>query len=51
MEPKFFHEAVKKSCWKQAMINLTEALEKNNTWSVVDFLQERSSSTANGYIK
>ena len=36
VEPIFFHEAVKDSHWKDAMIKEIDALEKNNTWSVVD---------------
>ena len=31
VEPRFFHEAVKDSHWKDAMIKEIEALEKNNT--------------------
>ena len=36
VEPRFFHEAVKDSNWKEAMIKEIDALKKNNTWSVVD---------------
>jgi len=36
VEPKFFHEAVQDPYWKDAMIKEIEALEKNNTWSVVN---------------
>ena len=36
VELRFFHEAVKDLHWKDAMIKEIEALEKNNTWSVVN---------------
>jgi len=31
VEPRFFHEAVKDSNWKEAMIKEIDALKKNNT--------------------
>jgi len=36
VQPTFFHEAVKNPNSRDAMIKEIEALEKNNTWSVVD---------------
>ena len=36
VEPRFFHEAVTNSKWKDAMDIEIEALELNNTWTIVD---------------
>jgi len=34
VEPRYFHEAIQDPNWREAMIKETDALEKNNTWSV-----------------
>jgi len=36
VEPKFYHEAVQDAKWREAMTNEIEALELNNTWTIVD---------------
>ena len=36
VEPRFFHEAIQDSKWQEAMVKEIEALELNNTWSIVD---------------
>jgi len=41
MDPKFFHEAIKDVKWREAMAKEIEALELNNTWSIVDLPPEK----------
>jgi len=36
VEPRFFHEAVKDPKWREDMTKEIEALELNQTWSIVD---------------
>jgi len=36
VEPRFYHEVVKHPKWQEAMAKEIEALELNQTWSVVD---------------
>ena len=35
-EPRFYHEAVKQSQWRQALIEEVEALENNGTWQIIN---------------
>jgi len=36
VEPKFYHEAVRGEKWREEMAKEIEALEQNNTWTLVD---------------
>ena len=40
-EPETVELALQKDEWKQAMISKFEALQRNNTWSLVPLLEER----------
>ena len=51
VEPRYFHEAVKKEKLREAMAKETEALELNKTWTVEELPPQRSSLIVNEYIR
>ena len=36
VEPKSFEAAMKEKCWRKAMENEIEVIEKNKTWELVE---------------
>jgi hypothetical protein len=50
-QPTCFDQDEKKKEWVDAMNNEIEAIERNNTWDLVDIPADKMSKVLNGFIK
>ena len=50
-DPVNFDEAVKKDVWIKAMDEEIDSMEINNTWDLVDFLDNTFLFVSNGFIR
>ena len=49
-DPVDFREAVKKDIWIKAMDEEIDAIERNNTWNLENFLKIKIVLVSNGFI-